>query len=732
MGACDARTQGAPICRHIGATEDVAACVPSAARQHRLHSGSSSKRVLRSIAVVPLGLGVLVGATGWLYLMRPSVGLPGPAIRDALPLDELSRHASVSVLLFLAVWSVAGGLLGALARWARVERLTAGLLLALGVGGWAYAVNGLSILIVRQIPADQAFHAAAAEQSVVLPALLAGMGGALAGRQRVSARPRAPLVVSWLVAAVGVLAIVDAVFPEHRRSLVTALDPTHVHGLSKALVAPLGFALLVSARGLARRQHRAWQLALALSAALVILHVQRRFDEGVVLTGLAALALLARRTDFTLRGDPSAKPRIARHALIAALGILGYGVVTLWVNRLMADQQYTLGFALRETGRALLGLSLRQSPHLSGAVGDWFPVSVFLLGVGSAAMLVFEWLAPWRYRLRQEARERELVRTLVRAWGSDTLAPFTLRSDKSYFVSESERAFLAYRVVGGVAVVSGDPIGPPEELRPLLESFIEFAHVRAWRIAVLGVSERSLELYRSVGLRALYHGDEAVIETAGFSLDGRAIRKVRQSVHRLEKAGFRARVLQPREVGVDLRAELEQVARAWRGEAPERGFAMALDALFRVDDAVLVVGFDAAGRPHGFLHFAVCRAGSALSLSSMPRLRSTPNGFNEWLICEAIAWASEQDLARVSLNFSPFAALLAPEVKLSAGQKVQAAALRSLKGHFQLDNLLQFNRKFFPGWERRFVVYERRRDLPRVGIAALAAEAYLPFQRQAL
>ena len=46
---------------------------------------------------------------------------------------------------------------------------------------------------------------------------------------------------------------------------------------------------------------------------------------------------------------------------------------------------------------------------------------------------------------------------------------------------------------------------------------------------------------------------------------------------------------------------------------------------------------------------------------------------------------------------------------------------------FQIDRLLRFNRKFFPSWERRFVVYERRRDLPRVGIAALAAEAYPPF-----
>jgi lysyl-tRNA synthetase class 2 len=155
---------------------------------------------------------------------------------------------------------------------------------------------------------------------------------------------------------------------------------------------------------------------------------------------------------------------------------------------------------------------------------------------------------------------------------------------------------------------------------------------------------------------------------------------------------------------------------------------MALDALFSLgdDEAVFVIGLGPDGHATGFLHFAVsCRA---LSLSSMPRLRSTPNGFNEWLICEAVSWARCHDFDRVSLNFAPFAALLAPDVELTGLQFMQRRVLLTLKGHFQLDNLLAFNRKFFPSWERRFVVYERRRDLPRVGIAALAAEAYLPFQ----
>src|SRR5512133_3987138 len=88
------------------------------------------------------------------------------------------------------------------------------------------------------------------------------------------------------------------------------------------------------------------------------------------------------------------------------------------------------------------------------------------------------------------------------------------------------------------------------------------------------------------------------------------------------------------------------------------GVEMALDTLFRLDDehALFVLGRAPGGSVAGFLHFALCRMGGALSLSSMPRLRTTPNGFNEWLVCVAIEWAREHGFERVSLNFAPFAA----------------------------------------------------------------------------
>ncbi len=686
-------------------------------------------KVVRAAVASVASFAVVLAASGWLYVIQPHSHLPGPAIADALPLDELSRRSAVPLLVFVAVWATAALLLGLIARAARAERLTAGLMLGLGIGGWAYLQTGLSLFIVRQVPADQAFHAAAMQKAVYLPALLAGLAGALCGRARTSERPRSPLVLSWFVAAAGLLGVLDAIIPSDRGSVISALAPEHVHGVSVALAAPVGLALLVAARGLARRKRRAWQVALLLLLWLIALHVQHRFGYGAIATALVAVALLARRSDFDAPGDPEGTPRLALRALLFGAVIAGYAVIALWVNRVMADQPFTLPFAFRETARAAVGVNATGSGHLAGAFGEWFPLSVLLLTLCAAGILLLDWLGPWRYRHAQEAHHRRMTRDLVAAWGVDTLAPFVLRGDKSYFFDEGENAFVAYKVVGGVAIVSGDPIGPPERFSELVGSFLRFSRSRGWRVAILGASEHALGVYRAHGLHALYHGDEAVVKTATFSLDGRPIRKVRQSVHRLERAGFTAQTLRPSEVDSDLRRQMEELARAWRGAQPERGFVMALDTLFRLDDehALFVVGRDADGTVAGFLHFAVCTGGSALSLSSMPRLRTTPNGFNEWLVCAAIEWARKQGFERVSLNFAPFAALLSPEAELSTLQRLERRALLRLKGRFQLDNLLLFNRKFFPDWERRFVVYERKLDLPRVGIAALAAEAYLPF-----
>jgi len=48
---------------------------------------------------------------------------------------------------------------------------------------------------------------------------------------------------------------------------------------------------------------------------------------------------------------------------------------------------------------------------------------------------------------------------------------------------------------------------------------------------------------------------------------------------------------------------------------------------------------------------------------------------------------------------------------------------------FQIESLYKFNAKFSPVWEPRFFVYPGGRDVPRIAIAALEAEAFVVWPR---
>ena len=93
----------------------------------------------------------------------------------------------------------------------------------------------------------------------------------------------------------------------------------------------------------------------------------------------------------------------------------------------------------------------------------------------------------------------------------------------------------------------------------------------------------------------------------------------------------------------------------------------------------------------------------------------------------ARAAAPELGITRVSLNFAVFRSALERGERLGAGPITRAwrALLVLASRWFQIETLYRFNAKFRPVWEPRFVCYPAGRDLPRVALAALEAEAFL-------
>jgi lysyl-tRNA synthetase class 2 len=379
---------------------------------------------------------------------------------------------------------------------------------------------------------------------------------------------------------------------------------------------------------------------------------------------------------------------------------------------------------VRETGDLLAWRSASFS--YQDDVGR-LPLALKLLGLTTAGVclyLVFRPLAAPR-NLPDPALRRAAVE-LVRAHGADTLAFFKLREDEHYLFTPDRRAFLGYRVDSGVMLVSGDPIGPEDALPALVEEAIAFAERRSLKLAALGVGAAGRDLWRQAGLRSLYLGDEAIVETAGFSLEGRAIRKIRQSVNRLEKAGYSASLERLSTLDAETLRRLESISRAWRRGGPERGFAMAMDSLRgeHQQETSILLARDGDGVIRGFLHFVPSYGRAAVSLSFMRREHDTPNGLTEFMVVRALELLRDRGIAEVSLNFATFARWLhSPSGRL---ERLLGRLIALANPFFQIESLYRFNAKFFPRWEPRYFLYESMLGLPRAGLAALFVEGHLP------
>jgi len=501
-------------------------------------------------------------------------------------------------------------------------------------------------------------------------------------------RPSSPTLLGFAAACAGLVGVVSALTPEMaaRFELVHGVLPPGVPSAARTLVLAMGLALIWLSRSLARRKRRAWQLAVGLVLASAVAHLAKGLDFEESTASLLLLAALWRtRRRFDAPGDPaSVRPLVP---VVLALG----GLAPLLV---LHDEGWL-------------------------TYPDRIDDALLLIISSLAARAFWLWLRPRALSARQSPVERETAQRLVSTHGRDSLAFFALRRDKSYLFSPSGEAFLAYRVINGSALVAGDPIGEPSEYEELVAEFRRVARSQGWRVAIAGASEECLPLYRRLGFKSIYLGDEAVVRPSEFSLEGRSIRKVRQSVSRLRKAGYRVQVVGACEAGDELCSELRAVSEEWRGRQPERGFTMAMDALFAYPEAKLAVATGPDGRVGGFVQLVPSPASGGYSLASMRRRSGTPNGLMEYLIVETISWAREDGVAEVSLNFAVFAETL----RRDGG--VLRFALLKLDRLFQLERLLSFNRKFHPHWRRRHFVFERWTDFPATGIAYLHAESLL-------
>ena len=328
-----------------------------------------------------------------------------------------------------------------------------------------------------------------------------------------------------------------------------------------------------------------------------------------------------------------------------------------------------------------------------------------------------------------EDSDRELVKKLISHDAEqDSLGYFATRRDKNVIWSANKKAGIAYRVQNGVMLASGDPFGEFSLWPDAIDAFLSKAKEHAWTPGVMGASDRGGEVWvEKAGLLAIDIGDEAIINVAKFTLEGRSMGNVRHMVNRIGRKGYSASTCRWHELDDVTKTELRVLAKKWRYGVPERGFSMSMDRFGEDSDSEAFITITRQeGEIKGLLYFVPWSTHS-LSLDRMQRERGADSGVNELMIVTSVQYAQEHGFKFISLNFAAFRSLFERADKISAGPITRGTRnfIRFLSNFFQVESLYRFNAKFDPEWQTRYVLYPKPRDLPSVTWAALRAEKFI-------
>lgn len=295
---------------------------------------------------------------------------------------------------------------------------------------------------------------------------------------------------------------------------------------------------------------------------------------NVFSVGWILVALLTHRRDFaahTVRANLGRAVVVLVGGLLAT-GFIGWLLVSLTggVGRPRNRLVHIITRILQGNGAGIAQET--TSPHwVQGVVS-------FLLAVVLVAALVVT-LRSQRNIAMMSLSDELRLRRLLDENPADSLGYFALRRDKAVVFSRNGHAAVCYRTEAGVALASGDPVGPVDQWPGAIDAFLEVAHTYGWVPAVVGTSEEGATTWNQAGLRAMRIGDEAIISPATFNLDDPDLKPVRHTVTKLRAMGYTTRVRRHEDINPQELHSLIGLTDKWRQNGDERGFSMALSRL---------------------------------------------------------------------------------------------------------------------------------------------------------
>ncbi|WP_146192474.1 DUF2156 domain-containing protein [Cellulomonas sp. WB94] len=550
-------------------------------------------------------------------------------------------------------------------------------------------------------------------------------------------------------------------------SAACAIGRLNLHpGIGVTLMACLpALLLLLSAAGLRRGSRGAWVAALSLEGVLAAVAVADYFltiaDAGSVVATLsltdqqpalllthlvlpcvvpltAAVGVLLFGRDLFTVGSPAGHYRRRGLQMAALLTVsaavyvaVGLAVGGQWVTAPTAWSLLT-DFPLR---LAPAGMAL-------GALPDRLPA-------GPAAHVLFDWIgvAFWagvcvlvsrgrRTGPAQTGSQNAAAQAILVENGGPSLAWMGLWRGNQYWFSSTGTTYVAYRVIQGVALTIGDPVGPDAERAAAVVEFARYCESTGTAPCFYSATAGLEEVCRSAGWGSVQIAQETVLPLGSVVFTGKRFQDVRTALNRARREGMRTEWIDYRKAPISIVLQIQAISEEWvaQQQLPEMGFTLGgVDQLNDPHVRCSVV-LDSAGSVHAVASWLPIYASGAVTGWTIDFMRRRTDGFRhgtELLIAQAaldfqaegysVLSLSGAPLARIDETAGPAGAAVARPDPLDRLLDLVGTRLEPVYG---FRSLMRFKAKFQPELRPLYLIYADAAALPAIGRAV--ARAYVP------
>jgi len=703
--------------------------------------------VLGGIGVV-LALGT--GGGRWttqlhqMLALGPGVGLVAAVLMVSAGLGAMWRRRVRLVLLTgLVMLALYSGLLGDLLR-------LAGGVIGLVVGMCTTGRRRHQVRPGRpSVPETRVLVALVVVASAVGP-LLAAVAQSRVGPLSVSrllfaSPPPDPAVVAQLCAN-----------PAAASECSSLRERLQLSGIGSGLMSVLPIVLmLITAEGLRRGRRVAWiaalignlvlgalGLALARHTSTATMKQRVLLGEGVhvhpwLVLAVAALAplltavlLAVTRRRFGLRA-PAGTYRGAARVMAGTLLVV---CVVYLVGSVVIGAGYDPRPGL---GALLIDLPARFIPP--GYLGEFEPA---FFPVSTPAFWLYEWTGPvfWtvvavvvlrafaRSRSRDTGPDLARIRALLTTWGGGSLSHMATWVGQRYWFTPDGTAAIAYRVIGGVAITTGDPIGDRDARQFAVLGFVGHCHEHAWSPCLYSVSDEVELMARAMGWSTVQVAEETVVPLADLAFTGKKWQDVRTALNKAERAGIGIEDTTLARAPLVITDQIRAIAEEWAADKglPEMGFTLGGLAELEDPDVRLILAVDSDRTVHGVTSWLPVRRDGEIVGWTLDFMRRRSDGFNgvmEFLIASTATICQNEGAEFLSLSGAPLARL-DHDQPIGGLQKLLDTLSRRLEPVYGFASLLAFKAKFQPEYRPLYLAYPDPIALPAIGNAL--GRAYLP------